>query len=206
MADTNIIRRNNILLSRLKPTQMTVGMLLVKHKRARLKALQKKPAELVDFILEHPIRVVLGPAEKIYVIDHHHLALALIKEDFETAPMQIEDDFSSLATSAFWHKMQAKSFVHPVDASGEKNELAAIPKSLRQLQDDPYRSLAGFVREEGGFAKVQTPFAEFLWADYYRERIKEKLLYRHFNKAFEHALELAAHPEAKKLPGFLAGK
>ena len=72
---------------------MTVGMLQVKHKRVRLKALEKRPSELVDFIIEHPIRVVLGPKEKVYVVDHHHLALALIKERFETAPMVVEKDF-----------------------------------------------------------------------------------------------------------------
>jgi len=67
-------------LRTLRPTQMTVGMLQVKHKRLRLRALEKRPAELLDFILEHPIRVVLGPKEKAYVIDHHHLALAIMKE------------------------------------------------------------------------------------------------------------------------------
>jgi hypothetical protein len=97
MLSTALPRRENILLSRLRPTQLTVGMLEVKHKRKRLRALEKRPAELVDFILEMPIRVVLGPAGKAYVIDHHHLALALLMEDFQTAPMEIEADFSTLA-------------------------------------------------------------------------------------------------------------
>ena len=88
MLSDSLPRRENILLSRLRPTQLTVGRLEVKHKRKRLRALEKRPAELVDFILEMPIRVVLGPVGKAYVIDHHHLALALLKEDFQTAPME----------------------------------------------------------------------------------------------------------------------
>ena len=72
----NVMRRSTILISQLQPTQMTVGMLQVKHKRLRLRTLEKRPSELVDFILEHPIRVVLGPKKKAFVIDHHHLALA----------------------------------------------------------------------------------------------------------------------------------
>ena len=54
-------RRENIKISQLKPTQITVGKLQMKHKRMRLRQLDKAPAELVDFILVHPIRVVLGP-------------------------------------------------------------------------------------------------------------------------------------------------
>jgi len=196
-------RHNIINISQLRPTQITVGMLQVKHKRLRLRALEKRPAELVDFILEHPIRVVLGPKDKAYVIDHHHLALALMKERFETAPMDIEEDFSSLAAAAFWKKMQAEHFVHPYDADGHQKTLTSIPKSLELLTDDPYRSLAGFVREAGGFMKVQTPYAEFLWADYYRNCIKKKLLSKHFDKTIKHAIALAQHQSANKLPGFL---
>ena len=196
--------RSTIEISRLQPTQLTVGMLQVKHKRAHLRLLERRPSELVDFILAHPIRVVLGPKKKVFVIDHHHLALALIKEDFETAPMDVEGDFSSLTPQAFWKKMLEQDFVHPYDAGGHKKSLAYIPKSLENLVDDPYRSLAGFVREKGGYAKVQTPFAEFLWADFYRSRIKEKLITKHLSKTLSQAMLLAEHQDARKLPGFIA--
>ena len=195
--------RNVIAISQLRPTQISVGLLQVKHKRLRLKILEKRPSELVDFILEHPIRVVIGPKEKAYIIDHHHLALALMKERFENAPMDIEDDFSTLSTEAFWDKMQACQFVYPYDADGKKKTLAAIPKKVEQLTDDPYRSLAGFVREAGCFNKVQTPYAEFLWADYFRSRIKKTLLKKHFDEALKHAISLAHHESASHLPGFI---
>lgn len=188
------------------PTQLTVGMLQVKHKRSQLRVFEKRPAELVDFILEHPVRVVLGPAGKAYVIDHHHLALALIKEDFETAPMEIEDDYSSLSPSSFWKKMQAKHFVHLIDADGKHRSISGLPEHLKSLQDDPYRSLAGFVKEAGAFRKVRTPFAEFLWADYYRARIHSKLLRKDFPKALKKAIKLAAHKDASKLPGYIKSK
>ena len=202
----NVMRRSTILISQLQPTQMTVGMLQVKHKRLRLRTLEKRPSELVDFILEHPIRVVLGPKKKAFVIDHHHLALALIKERFETAPMDIEDDFSSLAMPVFWKKMQSLDFVYPYDSDGNQKTLAHIPKNLEMLEDDPYRSLAGFVREAGGFTKVQTPYAEFLWADFYRSRIKKKLVNKHFDKALKEAMALSQEKDAAKLPGFIMKK
>jgi len=193
---------HRITLSALRPTQMTVGLLHVKNKRRRLRELEKRPAELVDFILEHPIRVVHGPRDQAYVIDHHHLALALIKENFETAPMHVEDDFSSLSMKSFWAEMHERKFVHLIDAEGKQRDFRALPKCLRELQDNPYRSLAGFVRENGGFQKVPTPFSEFLWAEYYRERIKEKLIRKDFDKALTEAMRLARSDEARHLPGY----
>ncbi len=198
-----MVSRAIVKISQLKPTQITVGRLQVKHKRARLRQLEKRPCELVDFILEHPIRVVLGPNKKAYVIDRHHLALALLEERFETAPMDVEEDFSQLSKTAFWNKMQALNFVHPYDANGKRRSLTHIPKKLEALEDNPYRSLAGFVREAGGFSKVTTPYAEFLWADFYRKHIKEKWLKKHFDRALEQAVLLAQTKDARKLPGFI---
>jgi hypothetical protein len=198
--------RNVIFLSQLKPTQLTVGMLQVQHKRKRMRELLRRPTELVEFILEHPIRVVLGPGGNAYVIDHHHLALALTREKYETAPMDVEGDFSKLKVAAFWQKMATLKYIHPVDARGRAHPVEAIPKSLEGLKDDPYRSLAGFARASGGFVKVETPFAEFLWADYFRERIPARLVKNHFHKALRHALKLCRHPEARGLPGYVGKK
>jgi hypothetical protein len=50
-----------------------------------------------------------------------------------------------------------------------------IPKSIKGLDDDPFRSLAGELRSAGGFAKDTTPFSEFLWADFLRRRISRKI-------------------------------
>ena len=195
-------RIENVALSQLRPTQLSVGMLEVKFKRRRLGLLEGRPGELVAFILENPIRVVLGPAGKAYVIDHHHLGLAMIKEDFQTAPMEIEDDFSALSPGAFWKRMRRRKFVYLINANGKRKPLSALAKNLKRLKDDPYRSLAGFVREAGGFLKVRTPFAEFQWADYFRTRIKEKLITADFEKALARAMALASHKDAAGLPGY----
>ena len=203
MSESPPTRRPNVAIAQLRPTQFTVGMLKVKHKRRRLRALEKRPAELVDFILEMPIRVVLGPANKAYVIDHHHLALALLKEHFETAPMEIEADFSHLPARDFWRKMQRRQWVHRFDAQGRPKPLSELPKSLDGLKDDLYRSLAGFVRAGGGFIKTSSPFAEFQWADFFRDRIDKKLVRTHFSKAVQQAVKLAASRDAAKLPGYI---
>jgi hypothetical protein len=73
---------------------------------------------------------------------------------------------------------------------------------VKQLIDDPYRSLAGELRRAGGYAKEDTPFSEFLWADYLRHRIKPKLVDHHFETAVEKALVLANSTSARYLPGW----
>lgn len=196
-------RRENIEISRLRPTQLTVGMREVKVKRKRLRELERRPGELVDFILQTPIRVVLGPMNRAYVIDRHHLGLALLKEKFETAPMEIEADLSHLRGRWFWKKMAAEHFLHLFNAKGKPRPLRSLPTSLRRLKDDPYRSLAGFVRIAGGFAKTQTPFAEFAWADFFRQRVAKKSLRDDFRKAVKKCVRLATSRAAATLPGFL---
>jgi hypothetical protein len=204
---------HTIALSQLRCTQITVGMQQSEHKREKIKELSKRPGELLDYLMKHPIRVVLGPDGHAYVIDHHHLALALINEGYETVPMVVEDDFSGLARgrtpkqamAKFWAVMEEKKYVHPYDENGKRRAISAIPKKLKDLKDDPYRSLAGFAREAGAFDKIMTPFAEFEWADYFRAHISEKMIRKHFDKALDMAIELAHQAAAKKLPGFTPG-
>lgn len=194
---------HSVAVKLLRPTQIAVGMKLVKYKRKGLRERERKPQELVDFILANPIRVVAGPVSQLYVIDHHHLAHALLDEGFKTAPVVIAGDFSNHAMPEFWRDMEGKAWVHPFDGKGRKKPLDDIPYDLPDMQDDPYRSLAGFVRLEGGFNKSDTPYMEFVWADYFRSKIALKFLKNDFEAALRWARKLAAEDEARALPGYV---
>jgi len=187
----------------LMPTQIALGFKLVKAKRKGLRVLKKKPSELVAFILEHPIRVVMGPKGLFYVIDHHHLAHALLDEGFETAPVEVQDDFSKTSQHDFWRNMEQHAWVYPYDGMGKKQRISAIPKKIWDMQDDPFRSLAGFVRRGGGFAKTTTPYVEFQWAQFLRAHISAKLAKKNFAKALKQAHALATSEAAKDLPGYV---
>jgi hypothetical protein len=52
--------------------------------------------------------------------------------------------------------------MHPFDDEGRRHGYWDIPKSVKDLIDDPFRSLAGELRRVGGFAKDTTLFSEFL--------------------------------------------
>ena len=192
----------SIAVKALRPTQIAVGMKLVKAKRRGLRSLEGKPQELVNFILANPLRVVAGPSKLFFIIDHHHLAHALLDEGFKTAPMEMMGDLSTLSMAEFWKQMDAKGWVYPHDGKGRKRAVGSIPRKVKDLEDDPYRSLAGLVREGGGFLKSQTPYAEFLWADFYRTRIPMKVVKKDFTKALARAKRMASSADAAMLPGY----
>ncbi|MDQ9783503.1 ParB-like protein, partial [Serratia marcescens] len=68
-------------LASLRPTQMTVGMIEVDRKRRQW--LDHVAANGPDFLGSHMIPVVLGPKKVPWLIDHHHLARALLDEGVE---------------------------------------------------------------------------------------------------------------------------
>ena len=194
----------SVSIKRLRPTQIAVGQKLVRMKRKGLRVLEGKPQELIDFILVHPIKVVLGPESLIYVIDHHHLALALLKERFKTSPVEVAADYSTLSVPDFWIKMALQQWVYPFDNKGREMTVADIPARLEDLTDDPYRSLATCVRMAGGYAKTETPFVEFRWANYFRLLIKVKQLAGNFKGCVVKAQKMAHLPDAVNLPGYMS--
>jgi hypothetical protein len=184
----------------LRPTQMTVGMREVKEKRARWREHgKKKQAELLG---RHMIPVVHGPDDRHYVIDHHHLARALHDEGVKNVFVTIVGDLTMVQRDAFWGVMDNKRWVYPYDTKGERRHFRDLPKSISDLKDDPFRSLAGELRRLGGFAKDTTPFSEFLWADFLRRKLSRKAVDANFDKAIERGMAFAKSKDAIYLPGW----
>jgi hypothetical protein len=187
-------------LKDLRPTQITVGMQEVAAKRRHWK--QKHGDKAGAFLASHMIPVVLGPKDRRYVTDHHHLARALYDEGVLEVATSVVLDLSHLDNDAFWVVLDNRGLMHPFDERGRRQGYDKIPKSISELVDDPFRSLAGALRRTGGYAKDTTPFSEFLWADFLRHRMARKDVAEHFAKAVETALDLAKRREADYLPGW----
>ena len=104
----------------------------------------------------------------------------------------------------FWKWMFKTRNAYPFCQFGEGPRKAIyLPKDIRGLADDPYRSLAWFVRKAGAFENSDRNFAEFKWANFFR---KKGLLDRYglecMPRALVKAVALAQTPAAKNLPGF----
>lgn len=101
--------------------------------------------------------------------------------------------------------MAKKHYAYFHDQFGEGPRRALyLPIDIRGMADDPYRSLAWMVRKEGGFENSTESFAEFRWADCFREK---RLLDSHGRKGFHAAihkgLRLAGSRRAAALPGYI---
>lgn len=186
-------------LAELRPTQLTVGMLEVREKQQQWREEGDRGPE---FLGRHLIPVVLGPKNRHYILDHHHLALALQREGVKHVLTSPVADLHSLDSSTFWFVMAHKNWMHLYDADGELHSYKDIPKSIDQMQDDPYRSLAGALRRVGGYAKDMSLYSEFLWADFLRRNIKKSRVADSFSDALGDALSLSKTKSASYLPGW----
>jgi hypothetical protein len=184
----------------LRPTQLTVGMLEVEVKRKRLAGMSAAVRE--SFLEAHPMPAVLGPGGELYITDHHHLARAAFDLKIDQACFEVDEDFSSMSQDKFWAEMDKQSWVHPLDHNGVRHRYGSIPPTLDKLVDDVYRSVAGFVRDAGGYDKTHTAFAEFIWADFFRRQIPIEDVTEDFKSAVKRGIELARSPLAKRIPGF----
>src|SRR6266699_5207008 len=93
---------NPVPITELRPTQITVGMREVKAKRKRWREKEKDTTKGGEFLGKHMIPVVLGPKERHYIIDHHHLARALHDEGVKDIVVTIVANLSKLEPDAFW--------------------------------------------------------------------------------------------------------
>jgi hypothetical protein len=206
----------------MRPTQCSVGFLEVDLKMQELRARAQKPGNLEKYLKGHPIPAVRGPDSRMYLTDHHHMGLALVKladewdasdqaaakNPFRSCSFQITKDLSDedeLTMTQFFTWMEAHHLSHPFGGQGQR--LSAIPKYLTELVDDPYRSLAGLARKAGAYDKVDVPFTEFKWADYLRDKVDAKLICKeHLAEAIHQAVALAQQAGASHLPGYHAAK
>lgn len=187
-------------LVKLHPTQITVGKYEVAQKRKRWGALGKKTR--IAALASHWFPAVYGPGDRYYIVDHHHFGLALLEEEVKTVSLMLLKDLSWLELPKFWNVMDHHQWVHPYDNQGVRRAFDAVPGRLTELHDDPYRSLAGEVRQAGGFSKDVTPFSEFLWADFFRSCIDRELIANDFAGALRKAKKIASTPQARYLPGW----
>ncbi|HEY3643409.1 MAG TPA: ParB-like protein, partial [Xanthobacteraceae bacterium] len=144
-------------IKELRPTQITVGMREVAAKRARWREQDTKKG--AEFLGKHMIPVVLGPKDRHFIIDHHHLARALHDEGVKDVLITVVANLRKLEPDAFWFVLENRNWMHAFDDKGRRRDHADIPKSVNGLIDDPFRSLAGELRRAGGYAKDTTMFS-----------------------------------------------
>ena len=155
--------------------------------------------------------IVVGPGGFFYLTDRHHLARALYDLGETTTYCRVLDNLSDLHPEVFWQHMQDSNEVYLKDTQGNVITPRDLPTSIKDLRNDPFRSLAGAVRESCGFSNDNNGsngnYLEFKWADYLRTHwaltgIQVDDIDANFDSATRAALQLAIQKEAATLPGY----
>ncbi len=192
-----------VSLADLHPTQVAVGMRAVEAKRRKIERRADTRRKLRRYLEQRPVPAVLGPGEEFYIIDHHHLSLALWQSEVDEVFVRVIGDLSDIPKRRFMRSMEMLGWLHPYDEAGRRICPTRLPTTIDKLRSDCYRDLAWQVREAGGFQKTQIPFCEFAWANFFRSNIPLAMVRRDFDFAYERAMRLARTPDAKGLPGHI---
>ena len=196
--------------SDLLPTQLSVGKHEIGVKINDFKNLKSR-VEKQEFIIKNPAKVVIGPLGKYYIIDKHHQTYALIKNKVPLVVVEIKKNLKDSPEQEFWEWMFHEKYIYPYDNHGKGPfEIAEFlrrvaGKKITDLDDDPYRSLAGAAAIKGAYVKSEVPFMDFVWANFFRDEIKIGDSEEGFEHAVDEAVALAHSEKARKLnlPGFV---
>lgn len=185
----------------LHPTQLTLGLAEV---RARAKKMRASSADdLQKLLASKPVPHVLGPQGRIYIVDHHHLCRAMLEAGHDQVILgTCLEDWSDLDLKSFWARMDAHSYCWPIDENGNRRPYSKIPPHVRELTNNPWRTIARSVRGEA-YSNEDTPFQEFKWGEYYRSFMTPRLLECDIETARELAVKISRNEEAQDLPGYL---
>jgi hypothetical protein len=191
----------------LKPMQIPAGMLEVQDKARDLRDLKEKDAE--SWLKERSVPILEDYKNRKRPVDHHHEARAAWEADKdEVFTHRYFDDemharIKALPREQYYAVTRAMRLFYDRDQFGAgPHDPNHLPEDVRGMADDPFRSVAWQVRKRGGYDKSPVPFAEFAWAQFFRERVKTYPTKADFEQAVLEAMKLVHSSEAKDLPGW----
>ena len=202
----------------MRPTQGAVGYLEVGLKVREIRERNLNLFNLESFLASKPIPAVMGPDGRMYLVDHHHMGLALIRlsqewengeggagfNPYRKCHFNVVGDYSDqpeMSIPFFLKELEKAGLCHPYGGDGRR--IDQLPKSLLDLENDPFRSLAGIARKIGAYDKVPgLAYQEFKWANFFRKKMDINLIKKDsLAVAVKLAVDLAAGQEAVNLPG-----
>jgi len=125
----------------LKPLQNAVGFDEVNDKIARYSAKSKE--ELKDYLLLHPVPVVIGNGGHFYLSDHHHMANALWKTAEGKNKAGI--DTNNARVVAVVHQGQATRRGHPDQRPPPEHQKDIIDEAMHLARSPEAAGMPGYL-------------------------------------------------------------
>ena len=191
----------------LKPMQIPAGMLEVQDKAKDLRAMKAKEVE--SWLKDRSVPILEDYKGRKRPVDHHHEARAAWEADQdEVYTHRYFDDemharIKALPREQYYAVTRAMGLFYDRDQFGAgPHDPNHLPEDVRSMADDPFRSVAWQVRKRGGYDKSSIPFAEFMWAQYFRERAKTYPTKADFEQAVLEAMKIVHDSAARDIPGW----
>lgn len=195
-------------ISNIHPSQFAIGSYSIKYKSGKIEK-EWAENELTKYIKEEVNPAVFGPDHKIWIIDGHHFHYSLFKanipEDLKRSYIEIIADFRNKSEKKFQAYMIKNQYVFLKDQKFNDIKFKELPNTVGSLRNNPYRSLAWIVRKHEGFDKSDTPFAEFMWGEFYKNngiKLEKRFEADRDADKLKEAISLSSTEEASYLPGF----
>jgi hypothetical protein len=199
--------RCTIKIDDLRPTQYSLGMLSIDSKVSEIEKAYLK-GKFNKYLKSKIAPAIIGPDNNYYITDRHHTSFAITKaaipEEYKVLKIKVLHNWSNLSFEEFEKKMIENKYVWLKDENHTERDFKGLPKSISDLTDDPYRSLAWKVRKAGGFQKVKVSYLEFYWGIFFKEsgiRLSNSSP-DEVATVLEVAINLAYSKKASHLPGF----
>jgi len=155
----------------LKPTQMCIGLAQVENRKIDFKNQAKE--RIVKHLINKPVPVVTNGKNEYWMLDRHHRLRALLEvEHSAEAYGYVVKKIDNAETSEILSFLNDQGWLYLYDNKGlGPYSPKELPINLLEMKDDPYRSLAWRLKQEGIFQpKPDIPYYEFRWSLWLRTR------------------------------------
>lgn len=192
-----------VALRDLQPTQLCVGLAEVRSRQRDFSTetgLQRR-----EYLGSKPVPLVRSRAGELWMVDRHHRLRALIElEPNARAYGYIVLEVDTADRAAVLEALRQRGWLYLFDGRGlGPLPAAALPASLTDLQDDPYRSLVWKLKKEGVIQPAPLiPFHEFRWGAWLRRRALPPFSSDRLEPALPAARALARSRAASHLAGW----
>ena len=191
-----------VAVASLHPTQMCVGLAEVMHRIKDFSGESEK--ERREYLRGKPVPVARNSNGELWMMDRHHRLRGLLGVHPEaTAWAYVVLDVPAAGSDQVLQALQQRGWLYLYDGRGlGPHQPAALPATLMDCQDDPFRSLVWKLKKEGVIeAAPLIPFHEFRWGAWLRRKALPPFSSQRLEPALPAARAYARSAAASRLAG-----
>ena len=194
-----------VAIADLHPTQWSVGLAEIWSRQQDFA--KETEQQHLTYLRRKPVPLVKGRSGTLWMLDRHHRLRALLEQKpTATTWGYLVEERSDASDEELLAFLQEQGWLYLIDGRGKgPHHPSELPRSLMDLDDDPYRSLIWKLKKEGLITpQPQIPYHEFRWGAWLRRRPLPPFSSRVLEPALPPARRLVGSSAAAAMPGWRA--